>query len=361
MPKQIGYAVVGAGELARAVLPAFTAAAENSRLVAVVGGDRAQAQALAQEFRAAAYHFDEFRQCLNRDDVQAVYVALPTSMHSDYTVDAARAGMHVLCERPMAVTADECRRMIRTCQTNRVKFMVTYRLQFLPAFAKALELVRAGHLGALKTFSSDATLRIPSPEDVRLQRRLGGGSMYDVGAYCIAASRMLLGFEPAQVMAMTARTTRRYGGDVDEGTVALVRFPDERLAHFHSSFGEEPISTFTLFGEEGWLRISAAYAHDAEARLVIYRHGRAEEHAFAPSDQFAAEISHFSSCILEDRQPEPSGIEGLQDVRIIEAIYRSARDGRPVTLPRLARVDTPATAPAAAEARKLEGVKRHAS
>ena len=359
MPKQIGYVVVGGGEIARAVLSAFNAAGEQSRLVAVVAGDRAEAQGLAQQFRAAAYHFDEFRQCLNRDDVQAVYIALPASMHSDYTVDAARAGMHVLCERPMAVTADECRRMIRTCQTNRVKFMVTYRLQFLPAFARTLELVRAGHLGALKCFSADATLRIPTPEDVRLQRRLGGGSVYDAGVYCIAAARTLLGFEPAQVMAMTARTTRRYGGDVDESTVALIRFPDDRLAHFHSSFGEEPLSTFTLFGEEGWLRVSNAFRSDGESRLVVCRHGHPDEQVFPPLDQFAAEISYFSSCIIEDRAPEPSGIDGLQDVRMIEAIYRSARDGRPVTLPRLARLD--ASTAAEGDARKLEDVKRQAS
>jgi len=357
MPKQIGYAVVGAGDLPRAVLPAF-AATENSRLVAIVTGDRAQAQALAQEFRATAYHLDEFRQCVNRDDVHAVYLALPNSLHSDYTVDAARAGMHVLCERPMAVTADECRRMIRTCQTNRVKFMVSYRLQFHPAFAKATDLVRAGHLGTLKTFSSDVTLRIPTPEDVRLQRRLGGGSVYDLGVNAIAAARMLFGSEPAQVMAMTARTTRRFGGDVDESTVALIRFPDERLVHFHSSFGEEPVATFSLFGEEGWVSVSPAYRHDVETRMVVSRHGRVEETAFPPSDQYAAEIVFFSECILADRHPEPSGMEGLQDVRTIEAIYRSARDGRPVTLP-LARIDT-AVSPET-EARKLNALKRHAS
>src|SRR5262245_48502413 len=181
MPKQIGYAVVGASESTRhALLPAF-ASGEKFRLSAVVATDRAQTQTLTQEFRAPAYHLDEFRQCLNRDDVQAVYIALPNSLHSDYTVDAARAGMHILCERPMAVTADECRRMIRTCQTNRVKLMVSYRLQFHPAFVKALDLVRMGQLGILKTLSSDVTLRIPNPDDARLQRRLGGGSVYEAG------------------------------------------------------------------------------------------------------------------------------------------------------------------------------------
>jgi len=359
MPKQIGYAVVGANDLTRQhVLPAF-AATENSRLAAVVGADRAQTQAMAQEFQAAAYHFDEFRQCLNRDDVHAVYIALPPSFHSDYTVDAARAGKHVLCERPMAVTADECRRMIRTCQTNHVKLMVSYRLQFHPAFEKVVDLVRAGHLGTLKTFSSDVTIRVPTAEDVRLQRRLGGGSVYDLGVSCIATSRMLLGPEPAQVMAMTARTSRRYGGDVDEGTVGLIRFADERLAHFHSSFGEEPLSMLTLMGEEGWLRLTPAYRSDVESHLFVCRQGRQEESAFPPSDQYAAEIGYFSECVLADREPDSSGIEGLQDVRIVEAIYRSARDGRPVTLPRLQRVDTPVTSET--EPRKLEGVKRQAS
>jgi len=259
----------------------------------------------------------------------------------------------------MAVTADECRRMIRTCQTNRVKFMLSYRLQFQPVIVRALDLVRAGQLGPLKTFSSDVTMRIPSPDDPRLQRRLGGGSVYDLGINAITLARTFLGFDPAQVMAMTARPTRRYVGDVDEATIALIRFPDERLAHFHSSFGEEPGSSLTMFGEEGWLQIAPAYRHEVESRLVLSRQGRAEEMTFPPTNQFAEEITYFSNCILTNRQPEPSGIEGLQDVRIVEAIYRSARDGRPVTLPRLVRVDTPAASES--DARALEALKRHAS
>jgi predicted dehydrogenase len=345
MAKQIGYAVVGLNDSTpRGVLPAFARAAENSRLVAIVAADRARAQGVAQEFRAAAYHYDEFRQCLQREDVNAVYLASPTSMHCDYAVEAARAGVHVLCEKPMAVMADECRRMIRTTQTNRVKMMMAYRLQFHPAHAKALELVRTGAIGAPKTISAEFTTRIDDGDDPRLQRRLGGGSVYDLGVSCIHAARTLFGTEPAQVMAMTARTSRRYGGDVDEGTVALIRFPDERLVHLHTSFGEEPMAMLRVLGEDGWLRLHNAYLHDVPVTLEMVRRGQREELAFEPTDQFAAEFSYFSSCILQDRPPEPSGIEGLQDVRLVEAIYRSARDGRPVTLPRLAR---PETVPAA--------------
>lgn len=338
MAKQIGYAVVGLGEIAlRGVLPALARAAENSRLVAVVAGDRARAQSAAQEFRAAAYQYDELRQCLQREDVNAVYLALPAAMHCDYAVEAARAGVHVLVEKPMAVMADECRRMIRTAQTNRVKLMIAYRLQLHPAHARALELVRGGAIGTPKTISTDFTTRIEDAEDPRLQRRLGGGSVYDLGVSSIHAARALLGSEPAQVMAMTARTSRRFGGDVDEGTVALIRFPDERLAHLHTSVGEEPTAGLQILGEEGWIQLHNAYHHDVPVTLELQRRGQRETTSFEPTDQFAAEISYFSTCILQDRQPEPSGIEGLQDVRLVEAIYRSARDGRPVTLPRLAR------------------------
>jgi len=342
MAKQIGYAVIGLGDIAqKAVLPAFANATENSRLVAVVSGDRAKAQALAAQFKATPYHYDELRQCLQRDDVNAAYIALPNSMHCDYAVEAARAGVHVLCEKPMAVTADECRRMIRTCQTNRTKLMVAYRLHFQPANLRAIELVRSGAIGMPKTFSSDFTIRVDAPDDIRLQRRLGGGSVYDLGVHCINTARTLFGAEPAQVMAMSARTSRRYGGDVDESTVALIRFPDERLAHFHTSFGEERIANFTLYGEEGSIRLTNAYEFRGSMTMKIVRGGQTEEQTFEEVDQFAGEIGYFSNCILQDKVPEPSGIEGLQDVRIVEAIYRSGRDGRPVTLPRLARVDAP--------------------
>ena len=341
MSKQIGYALAGLGELARrAIVPAFAHAENNARLVAILSGDRAEAQMLAQQLRVTAYVYDELRQCLQRDDVDAVYLALPNSMHCDYAVEAARGGAHVLCEPPMAVTADECRRMIRTCQTNRVKLMLAYGLHFHPAHRRVLELIRDGSIGVPKTFSSDFTTRLASPDDIRLQRRLGGGTLYELGVGCINTARTLFGAEPAQVMAMTARMTRRYGGDVDESAVGLIRFPEERLAHFHTSFGEDPRAEFTLFGEEGYLRLTNAYTRDAPMTLERVKHGRVEEEHFEPIDQFAAVIGHFSDCVLQDVPPEPSGYDGLQDVRIVEAIYRSARDGRPVTLPRMSRVES---------------------
>lgn len=340
MARHVGYAVAGSDDVvSRAILPAFARAGENARLVAVIAPDRTRAQALAHEFRAAAYTLDEFKQCLQRDDINAAYIALPNALHSDYTVEAARAGTHVLCEPPMAMTADECRRMVRTSHTNRVKLMIAYRTHRHPAHVKALELVRSGQIGTPKTFSADVTTRVTDPDDARMQRRLGGGTVFHLGVGCINTVRQLFGEEPAQVMAMTARMTRRYGGDVDEDAVALIRFPGERLAHFHTAFGEEPSSTFTIFGEEGYLRLHEAYRYDRPATIEVMHGGHRQEIAFDPQDVFAREVVFFSTCILLDQAPEPSGTEGLQDVRIVEAIYRSARDGRPVTLPPINRVD----------------------
>src|SRR2546428_700020 len=359
MAKQIGYAVVGAGPLVeRALLPAFARAGGETRLAAIVSADRTRADALAQEHRATGYQYDEFRQCLQREDVQAVYLALPNSLHCDYAVEAADAGAHVVCERPMAVMADECRRMLRTCQTNRVKLMVAYHVEAEPAYKKLLELVRGGAIGAPKTFSSDSTIRVQDPDDPRLQRRLGGGTVYDLGVPEIFVARTVFDAEPAQVMAMTARMTRRYGGDVDESTVALIRFPDDRLAHPPPSFRQEATSVLTVFGDEGSIRLTGAYEAHRSSALEVVRGGRREEITFEPSDPFAVELANFSNSILRDVAPDPSGIEGLTDVRIVEAIYRSARDGRPVTLPRVARLEA---SPAEHDLRKPVANRRQAS
>src|SRR2546427_4591875 len=169
--------------------------------------------------------------------------------------------------------SDECRRMLRTCQTNRVKLMVAYHVQAHPAYKKLLEQVRGGAIGAPKTFSSDATIRVQDPDDVRLQRRLGGGTVYDLGVPAIFVARTVFDAEPAQVMAMTARMTRRYGGDVDESTVALIRLPDDRLAHLHTSFGEEPTSVLTVFGDEGSIRLTGAYKAQGASALEVVRGG----------------------------------------------------------------------------------------
>jgi glucose-fructose oxidoreductase len=144
MPDQVRYAVVGLGHIAQvAVLPAFAHARRNSRLAAVVSDDRTKRREMAKRYRLeGAFTYDEYEECLRT--VDAVYIALPNSMHAEYTIRAARAGVHVLCEKPMAVTVQECQRMIAACRAARVKLMVAYRLHFETVNLAAMDLARRG-------------------------------------------------------------------------------------------------------------------------------------------------------------------------------------------------------------------------
>ena len=154
--RTIRYAVVGLGHIAQvAVLPAFAHARRNSRLTAVVSGDRAKGREIAKRYRLDhAFSYDEFDDCLRT--VDAVYIALPNSMHAEYTIRAARAGVHVLCEKPMAVTTGECRQMIAACRRSKVKLMIAYRLHFETLNLTAIDLARGGRLGELKFFNSSS-------------------------------------------------------------------------------------------------------------------------------------------------------------------------------------------------------------
>ena len=173
--RSIRYAVVGLGHIAQvAVLPAF-AHARNSELVAVVSDDRTKRREMAKRYGLEqAFTYEEFDDCLR--EVDAVYIALPNSMHADYTIRAARAGVHVLCEKPMAVTAKECQQMIAACRKARVKLMIAYRLHFESLNLAAMDLARRGRLGELKFFNSTFSMKVRRG-DIRTKRAYGGGTV----------------------------------------------------------------------------------------------------------------------------------------------------------------------------------------
>ena len=337
MPNQkIRYAVVGLGHIAQvAVLPAFAHARGNSEVAALVSRTAAKLKALSKRYGIAhTYSYRDYDRCLREGHVDAVYIALPNSMHCDYTVRAARAGVHVLCEKPMAVTAEECERMIRSARQGRVKLMIAYRLHFEKANMSAVELARSGTLGSVRSFNSVFTMQVRAG-DIRVKQKYGGGSLYDIGVYCINAARYLFGDEPLEVSALAARGTDRRFKEVDEMTGALLRFPQDRLATFLCSFGATDVSAYDVVGTKGRLRVEPAYEYVGELKQQITIQGKTRERTFPGRDQFAAELIYFSDCILNNRNPEPSGEEGLNDVRIIEALYESAKTRRPVVLENL--------------------------
>jgi len=325
----IRYAVVGQGYIAQAaVLPAFAHARRNSRLVAIVSGDAVKRKALARKYDAAAYSYEEYDACLRSGDVDAVYIALPNSQHLEYTVRAARAGVHVLCEKPLAIDERQCRRMIDVCRRHKVKLMTAYRLHFERATLQALHAVEEGLIGAPRLFVSSFTMNVKAP-NIRLEAECGGGTLYDIGIYCINAARHVFRAEPVEAFAMTSGKK----GDVEESATCMLRFPGERLATFCVSFGSDDTSEYRVVGTKGALRVEPGYELASGLEHHITREGKQTRTiAYAKRDQFAPELLHFSDCILEDTEPEPSGEEGLADIRIIRALYKSAASGRPVRL-----------------------------
>jgi predicted dehydrogenase len=339
--RPVRYAVVGLGHIAQvAVLPAFAHARENSQLTALVSDDPEKLRALSAKYRVGStYSYAGYEACLASGDIDAVYLALPNHLHREYAIRAAQAGVHVLCEKPMAVTEGECEEMIQAAEQHGVKLMVAYRLHFEEANLTAIELARSGKLGDLRLFDSTFTQNITDPDNIRLSPiAMGGGTVYDIGIYCINAARYLFRAEPIEVAAFSASDANdlRFH-HCDEMTAAVLRFPGERLASFVCSFGAADVSRYRLVGSLGDLRVEPAYDYAAKLCHYLTIDGKTKKRKFPKSDQFAPELIYFSNCVLDDVEPQPSGWEGLADVRVIRAIYTSAQNHQPVQLPAFER------------------------
>jgi predicted dehydrogenase len=336
--RQIRYAVVCLGHIAQvAVLPAFGNSRRNSKLAALVSGDTVKLEELGKKYaveRRCSYQ--EYDALLKSGDIDAVYIALPNSMHCDYAVRAAQAGVHVLVEKPMAVTEEECERMARAARDSNVKLMVAYRLHFERANLEAIEVARSGRIGEARLFSSTFTMHVV-PGNIRVKSALGGGVLYDIGIYCINAARGLFRDEPVEVRAATSGSI----GDIEESVSCILRFPNERIAAFTCSFGAADVSEYRVVGSKGDLAVEPAYEYAMALQHRLTLDGEVKERRFAKRDQFAPELLYFSDCVLKNQDPEPSADEGLADVRIIRALYRSAKAGQPVELQPYEKRDRP--------------------
>jgi predicted dehydrogenase len=328
----IRYAVIGLGHIAQvAVLPAFAHAKESSVLTALVSDDDKKLSELRDRYNVPhTFRYEQIDDCF--DVVDAVYIALPNSMHADYTVRAAEAGVHVLCEKPMAVTVQECERMIAAAREHDVRLMVAYRLHFEHVNLRAIALVEHGAIGEPKLFNSTFSMRV-RPGDIRTSRKLGGGTLYDIGVYCINAARYLFRDEPKEVVACSVNADPERLPEIDETTAAILRFEGERIASFVTSFNAADAGWYEMVGTTGRLRVEPAYEYAEGLAYEVTADGRTTRRQSAKRDQFATELIYFSRCILDGTDPEPSGEEGLQDVRIVTALYESASTGKPVELP----------------------------
>ena len=339
----VRYAVVGLGYFAQvAVLPGFRHA-KNSKCVALVSDDAVKRRAMSRKYGIdKTFDYSEYDACL--EEVDAVYIALPNDLHREYAVRALRKGVHVLCEKPMAVTSAECRAMIGAAKKGRARLMIAYRLHFNAANLKAIEALRKGAIGKPRFFVSAFTMQV-NTDNIRTDAERGGGSVYDIGVYCINAIRYLFEEEPIEVTALSAASGDPRFREVDEMTGAVLRFPGDRLATFTSSFGAYDTGDYLVMGTKGLVRLEQAYEYAKGHVLTVESDGKKKKTRLGKTDQMGAEIFYFSDCIRKGREPEPSGLEGLADVRIVEALYKSAATGKSVRLPPLAKRLRPARNP----------------
>jgi len=331
----VRWGVVGLGYFAQtAILPAFAHARRNSELVALFSDTPRKLAELGRRYRVAGRNsYDDYDTVLRAGGIDAVYIALPNHLHRDFTVRAARAGVHVLCEKPMAVTEKDCQVMIDACARRRVKLMIAYRLHFERANLTAAELVRSGELGEPRVFNSLFSNPVKDPDNVRLNElRLGGGTLYDIGIYCLNAARALFRSEPVEVAAFAANNGGARFAGLDEMTAAVLRFPGERLATFVSSFAAHDHNHYEVLGTKGRIRVEPAFEFARGLGWEAQIGRRKRSRRLKKSDQVAPELLYFADCVLEDREPEPSGREGLADVRVLRALMRSAATGRTVRL-----------------------------
>ncbi len=328
--KKIRFGVVGIGHIAQvAVLPAFQHA-ENCELKALFSGDEVKLRELGERHGVPlGFRYEDFDRVLERGELDAVYIALPNHLHCDYSVRAARAGVHVLCEKPMAPSEAECERMIEAADKAKVKLMVAYRLHFDSANLDAIRAVGEGRLGVPRLFESTFSQDVKAGDVRLLPIEQGGGSVFDMGVYCINAARYLFRAEPESVSAVSARGNDPRFEHSDEMTTAILSFPGDCLAEFTSSFGAVRHASYRMVGTQGKLELTNAYeyAKPIHSKLETLG-GDVEEHSYPKRDQFAPELVYFAECVRSGTEPEPNGYEGLADVKIVRAIYESARQGK---------------------------------
>jgi predicted dehydrogenase len=329
--RPVGYAVVGIGKLAQGqIIPALKKT-KGCRLTALVSGHADKARRVAAENGVAdknIYSYETFDRIAENPDVDVVYVVLPNAMHAEYTIRAARAGKHVYCEKPMAVSARECEQMIAACKKANRQLGIGYRLHFEPYNLELIRLARARELGALKFVDAIAGTIITDPTQWRLDKKLsGGGSLVDIGIYALQAARYISGEEPTSVSARQTVIDRAKFKGIDETMTFSMTFPSGVVASCVSTYASH-LSRVDVATDAGSFGLEPA----------LYYHGlkgfRSDGKAFSfpDVDQFAAEMDDFAACVRQGTPTRVPGEEGLRDVRIIEALYRSAETGRDVRL-----------------------------
>ena len=339
--ERVGFAIVGLGRLSLdQILPAF-GSSKLCKPVALVSGDTAKAQKIAAQYgikSSSIYTYETYDQIAHNPEVKVIYIVLPNSMHLEYTVRGSKAGKHILCEKPMATSVADCEKMIAACRNANVKLMIAYRQQYEPMNREIVKMVKAGKLGSLRSFIATNAQNEGDPTQWRLKRSLaGGGCLPDVGVYCLNAARFWSGEEPVEVSGQIfqPKDDPRFP-EVEATCQFSLRFPSGFLAVCNSGYATHHTQWARLEGADSWAELAPAFGYSGlklQHSRLMDGHEVKMEPTIEAKDQFALEMDHMALCVTHNQQPHTPGEEGLQDQRLMEAIYESARTGRAVKVP----------------------------
>jgi predicted dehydrogenase len=330
--RKIGFALAGLGNLSTHQLAPALQKTKFCKLTGIVTGHPDKAERWKAQYNIPdknIYNYDTMTQMAGNPDIDVVYVVTPNSLHADHTIKAAKAGKHVLCEKPMEVSVEKCQQMIDVCKTAGRQLAIGYRLHFDPYHLECVRLAREKTFGDLKLINAGFGFRMGDPTQWRLKRDLaGGGCLMDVGIYSLQATRYLSGEEPAEVSAITTVTDPVKFKEVEESIVWQTKFPSGVIANCTATYNAQGLNYYKVFAEGGWFELNPAYSYSG------IRGTRSDGQAvqFPGIDQFAAEMDDFAQCILNNQPTKVPGEEGLRDVKIMMAIYEAAGSGKTVSL-----------------------------
>lgn len=330
--ERLGIALVGLGNYSTGQLAPALQETEKCYLAGIVTGTPSKAEEWKSKYNIPEkniYNYETYDQIADNPDIDIVYVVLPNSMHAEYTIRAAQAGKHVISEKPMATSVEDCQRMIDACNENNVKLSIGYRLHFEPHNQRVMELGQQQIFGPVQSIEAAHSFTIGGdPGRWRLDQELsGGGPLMDVGIYCVQAAIYTLGEEPVAISAEFGEVTRPdFFDEVEQSISWQMEFPNGAMANCSSSYNE---NANLLYGkaENGWWRLQPAYSYS----------GIKGETSEGPMDypqvnQQARQMDAFAECIMNNEESRVPGEMGLRDVRILEAIYDAAESGEKINL-----------------------------
>ncbi len=322
---RLGLALVGLGNYSNGQLAPALEQTEKCYLAGIVTGTPAKAEEWKQKYNIPdgnIYNYDNYDELIDNDDIDIVYVVLPNAMHAEYTIRAAKAGKHVITEKPMAISVNECQQMIDACNENSVKLAVGYRLHYEPFNQEIMRLAEEQVFGSLTSIENAFGFTIGDPTQWRLNYELaGGGALMDVGIYTLQAACYTSGEEPVSVVAEEFKTDMEKFSEVDETVNFTLTFPSGLKANCQTSYNKS-YNKLRADAENGWFELSPAYTYGPLAG----------ETSDGPMDfpqirEQAVHMDRFAECIMQDETIKTTGEMGIRDMKIIEAIYQSIEQG----------------------------------